>query len=144
MAQSSPHGSSRSTGLEGRNEPSKSRSTLARSLSIAKPLAPEDVRPGDYVALLDELYELPSYWWCEDAALHPRDELVRIRLLPTQENQPLKVKSVCLPFVLAKQPTGERRTLDLRRCRLARLNRKYAAAAWKAYKKKPRRRNPAL
>ena len=128
-------------------------------------LAPEDIRAGDYVAVLREIYELPSYWWSMDTcgrragghslasvlmrydcvvcvsmdtALDSRDELVRIRMVPTQENIPLKVKSVCLPFVLAKQPTGERRTLDLRRCRLARLDKRYAAAAWKAYKRRSR------
>jgi hypothetical protein len=49
---------------------------------------------------------------------------------------PLKVKSVCLPFVLASQPTGEKRTPDLRRCRLTRLEKAFAAVAWKAHKKK--------
>ena len=130
--------SCRPTASDATTQPSDIRSTLSRVL------APEDVRPGDYVAVLDELYEIPSYWWCEDAALHPRDELVRIRLMPTQDNAPHKVKSVCLPFVLTKRPTGERCTLDVRRCRLARLDKRYAAMAWKAYKKKrrptPRRR----
>ena len=124
------------TEREVETQPSTSRSTLAQSLSVAKPLAPEDIRRGDYVAVLDEMYEIPSYCWREDAALHPRDELVRIRLIPAQDAPPHKVKSVCLPFVLAKQPTGERRTFDLRRTRLARLDKGYGAAAWKAYKKK--------
>ena len=122
MASSGP------TQLDVESKPCESRSTLARVL------APEDVRPGDYVALLEEIYELPSYWWRTDSVLESRDELVRIRMIPTQENLPLKVKSVCLPFVLAKKPTGERQTLDLRRCRLARLDDRYAASAWKAYK----------
>jgi len=113
-------------------KPSDTRSTLARAL------APEDVRLGDFVALLDEIFELPSYWWCVDSSLHPRDQLVRIRMIPTQENVPLKVKSVCLPFVLAKNPAGDKRTLDLRRCRLARLDRTYAASAWSAYKQQLR------
>jgi len=134
---------SRPTELDEVSEPSESqpretRSTLAHALSVAKPLAPEDVRRGDFVAILDEMYELPSYWWKEDDVLHPREELVRIRLIPAQDNLPLKVKSVCLPFVLARQPQGEQRTLDLRRMRLARLDKHYAAASWKAYKKKRR------
>ena len=120
--------SSRPTARKSDLPPSDSHSTLARAL------APEDVRLGDYVALLDEIFELPSFWWYADSALHPREQLVRIRMIPTQENLPLKVKSVCLPFVLAKNPAGEKRTLDLRRCRLARLDREYAASAWVAYK----------
>jgi hypothetical protein len=120
---------SRTTEIADTKEPDTDCPTLARVL------APEDVRPGDFVAVLDELYEIPSYLWREDAALHPRDELVRIRVMPTQDNPPHKVKSVCLPFVLTKNPAGERRTLDLRRARLARLDRDFGRAAWKAYKK---------
>ena len=92
------------------------------------------------VLALHEIAELPSFYWCADAALHPRDELVRIRYIPTCEAVPLKVKSVCLPFVLVKSPRGERQTLDLRKCRLARLDPAYAAVAWKAYKKRARPR----
>jgi hypothetical protein len=141
-----PMATSRPTELTVDSQPSnqkagKTRSPLAHSLSVAKPLGPEDVRRGDFVAVLDEMYELPSYWWCEDAALHPRDELVRIRLIPAQHNLPLKVKSVCLPFVLAKPPFGLERTLDLRRTRLARLDKHFAAATWKAYKKQRHAKN---
>jgi hypothetical protein len=106
---------------------------------LAKALAPEDIRPGDFVALLDELYEYPSFWWCADATLLAPDEPVRIRFVPHAENVPLKVKQVCLPFVLAKLPRDGGRTLDLRRCRLARLDPAYAAAAWKVYRRKPRK-----
>jgi len=112
--------------------------TTGSNSTLAKALAPEEIRPGDFVAVLHEIAELPSFYWCADAALHPRDELVRIRFIPTCEALPLKVKSVCLPFVLVKSPRGERQTLDLRKCRLARLEGAYAGVAWKAYKKRPR------
>ena len=117
------------TACDSDTQPSEARSTLARVL------APEEVRPGDYVALLDEVYEFPSFWWCADTTLFPPTEIVRLRFTPRDESRPLKVLSACLPFVLTKQPTGERRTLDLRRHRLARLDQDYAATAWKAYKK---------
>src|SRR5690349_4381542 len=110
------------TKTETSSQPDSTHPTLARVL------APEDVRVGDFVAVLDELYELPSYCWRDDVVLHPRDELVRIRLMPTQENPPLKVKAVCLPFVLVKRPLGECHVLDLRRLRLARLDRRYGRA----------------
>lgn len=103
--------------------------------SLAKPLAPEDVRAGEFVAILDEICELPSYFWNDCGALAPRDQLVRIRHIPATEALPMKVRCVCLPFVLVKQPCGARRTLDVRKSRLARLDAKFARAAWKAYKK---------
>lgn len=110
----------------------KSTAALA---TLAKALAPEDVRPGDFVTPLHVIAEVPSYYWCDDCWTLPRDELVRIRYTPTGSGLPLKVKSVCLPFVLAKHAFGERITIDLRQCQLARLNRRYAKRAWKAYKK---------
>jgi hypothetical protein len=124
-------GSCRPKEVDVKAQPSEDGSTLARAL------APEDVRSGDYVALLYEIYDYPSFYWCADSTLLPPDQPVRIRVAPGDESIPLKVKSVCLPFVLVTMPSRGKRTLDLRKCRLARLDKKYAAAAWKAYKKKP-------
>jgi hypothetical protein len=55
---------------------------------------------------------------------------------------PMRVKSVCLPFVLTKCPAGEQSTIDLRKCQLARLDQGYAKRAWKAYKKKSTKSQP--
>lgn len=103
--------------------------------ALAKPLAPEDVRCGDFVAVLHVICEVPSYYWSAESFRLPHDELVRLQHIPDDAGVPLKVKSVCLPFVLAKSPAGERRTLDLRKCRLARVDRAFAKTAWKAYRK---------
>lgn len=125
MASSSP------TELETTPQPSPRDSTLARAL------APEDVCAGDYLAVLDEMYEYPSYCWFADAALLPPHELIRLRYIPRDEARPLKVLSICLPFVLTKDPAGNHRTLDLRRTRVARLSHHFATRARKALKKKP-------
>lgn len=110
------------------------------SSTLAKTLAPEEIQRGDFVTQLSVTCELPSFLWDADAATMPRDEPVRIRFVPECGGVPLKVRSVCLPFVLVKLPNGERQSLDVRKCRLARLDRAYAADAWKAYKKaKPKR-----
>jgi hypothetical protein len=110
--------------------------------SLAKALAPEDVRAGEFVAVLEEVWEAPSFFWSDGGALMPREEVVRIRYTPTSEAVPLKVKGVCLPYVLVKQPCGAKRTLDVRKSRLARLDRRYARAAWKAYRKRARHAGP--
>ena len=112
--------------------------------SLAKSLAPEEIRPGDHVALLNVVYELPSFFWCDDAALMPPDQPVRIQFTPGNGSAPLKVKSVCLPYVLVKHPDGRKFTLDIRRSKLARLGRRFAKVAWKAIRsqrpKKSKRR----
>jgi len=108
-------------------------------LKTAKALAPEDVRTGDYVALLHVVREIPSFWWCGEMGPIRADEPVRIPFLPNNGGMPLRVRSVCLPFILVKTPSGNLRHLDVRRHRLARLDPKHALAAWKACKKSRRK-----
>jgi len=110
-------------------------SSAAAEATLAKALAPEDIRPGDFVTLLFVITELPSYWWHGESWNLPHDQPVRIRLTYNCDGMPMRVKSVCLPFVLTKSPAGEQSTIDLRKCQVARLNKAYAKLAWKAYKK---------
>ena len=48
---------------------------------VAKLLAPEEVRVGDFVAVMQVMYELPSFYWCADAMLVPHDKPVRLQFL---------------------------------------------------------------
>ena len=111
----------------------------ADEATLAHRLAPEEIRPGDYVAVLHDVIEFPTWYWCDEASLTPRDELVRILYIPREDAVPQKIRAVCLPFVFAKKPCGGQHTLDVRRTRVARLDRAYAAAAWKSYKKSARK-----
>jgi hypothetical protein len=113
-------------------KPSNAKRSAASESALAKPLAPEDVRSGDFVAVLHVVCEVPSYYWSDESFRLPHDELVRLQYIPDDAGAPLKVKSVCLPFVSVKNATGELKTLDLRRCRIARLDREYAKKARKA------------
>jgi hypothetical protein len=103
--------------------------------TLAKALAPEEIRPGDFVAVLHVVYELPSFLWCVDASTLPVHEPVRLQLVPERGGTPLEVKAVCLPFVLVRLPAGQEQTIDVRQHRLARLDRTFALAACKAHKK---------
>ncbi len=101
--------------------------------SIAASVAPEDVRRGDFVAVLSEIVELPNFLFGETLPC-ARGELVRIRRLPTEDRVPLKVKAICLPFVFVAFPTDRHETLDVRLASLVRLDREYAKIVWKALK----------
>ena len=90
-------------------------------LEVAASVAAEDLRRGDYVAVLSVIYEYPSFLWCCDSAALPHDELVRVQYTDVNDGRLLKIKAICLPFVFAKEPRGAYRTLDLRSCRVARL-----------------------
>jgi hypothetical protein len=116
------------------------RRTGAKDFTTAKVLAPEDVRAGDFVALLQVVHELPSFFWCGGIGMMRPDEPVRVSFVPNDGGVPLRVRSVCLPFILVKAPSGRLRHLDVRRHRLARLDRAHAQAAWKACKKSRRKR----
>jgi hypothetical protein len=117
------------------NSEQSTESKHARGSSLAKPLAPEEIRMGDFVTPLHVFYDFPSFFW-NDCAMGRREETVRVCYIPETGGVPLKVKSICLPFVLAEQPSGEQQTLDVRKVRLARLDARYAKAAWKVCKKK--------
>lgn len=108
-------------------------------LTLAKALAPEEIRVGDYVTPLHFVAEVPSYYWLSECWSLPADQPVRIRFTCSSDGAPLKVKAICLPFVLVKGPTGSQTSLDLRNCQLARLDNRYARRTWKAARKKPAR-----
>jgi hypothetical protein len=111
----------------------KQRKTGKRSgTAAAKALAPEDIRRGDFVVPLLLVSEWPSFHWCGDDAMRSRNELVRIATVPTAPIETLRVRRVCLPFVLAKSATGELRTIDVRLCRLARVDGAFAKCSRRA------------
>ena len=106
----------------------------------AKVLAPEDLAVGDEVAVLSELHEYISYFWDSDASLRPPESPVRIRWIPRKVEPPLKVRAVCLPFVLVQQISGKCQQLDIRQVQLARLEAGYAKLARKHFKREQKRK----
>ena len=105
------------------------------TLTVAATVGPEDLRRGDYVAILNQTFEAPTFLWCGDAATVTREEPVRMRYRTREGGLPLKVKAVCLPFVFLKTHEGRYRSIDLRQVELVRLDRGYAELIWKKLKK---------
>ena len=102
---------------------------------LAARVAPEDLRCGDFIAVLSEVIEVPSFLWPETLP-SPRDELVRLRRLPTDDRAPLKIKAICLPFIFVELPGGAFQTIDVRLASLARLEKDYAKTVWKSMRKR--------
>jgi hypothetical protein len=99
--------------------------------NVAVRIAGEDIKPGDFVTVLNEIIELPSFLWaCSGSAL-PADEPVRTRYMPREVGQPFKVIAVCLPFVYAKRPQGKIAAFDTRQQQLVRLDSKSGRSIWK-------------
>jgi len=92
-----------------------------KKTSLASLLAPEDIRRGHYVAVLNEIEQ-----WFQFGCSSAKPELFNVRLVPTDETVPLQVLEICLPFVTVRKADGSLVTLDVRRHELARLDDGYA------------------
>ncbi|TWU39496.1 hypothetical protein [Novipirellula artificiosorum] len=99
--------------------------------TVAARIAGEDIAKGDYVTILSEITELPSYLWDRSGISQPIDELVRLRYLPRAAGEPHRVVAVCLPFVYAKRPKGNLIAFDTRQQQLVRLDRANGRSLWK-------------
>lgn len=99
-------------------------------IDVSRPLAPEDVRPGDYIAVATEIFEhLPCHFGRAESVGPPAP--LRVAWTPCDAGAPYRVSAVCLPFVLAQDADGAGRTLDVRRHRLVRLTERYGKKAFK-------------
>lgn len=112
--------------------------TTNSDTQLGRSVAPEDLRRGDFVSILTEIAEYPSFLWDGDSQLLSANEPVRVPCRPDDGGIPLKVKAICLPFVFVKAATGDRRILDVRKCQLVRLSSDYVRSVWKALKKSNR------
>jgi hypothetical protein len=107
--------------------------------TLAKPVAADDLCRGDFVAVLNEIHEYPSFLWsCDTNVIEPVDP-VRIRWQSFEPGVPLRLIDLCLPFVFVRKPNGKHCTLDMRRCDLVRLDRGYAKRVCRALDSKKRK-----
>lgn len=107
--------------------------------TVAARIAGEDIAKGDYVTILSEIIELPSFLWSCSSVSLPIDEPVRTRYLPRAAGEPHKVVTVCLPFVYAKRPRGNLIAFDTRQQQLVRLDRRNGRSLWKQLRKAARK-----
>ena len=114
--------------------------TLDPNLAAARPLHPEDICVGDDVALYRVSYEWPSFLWCcADPSTLPPEQPVRITAYPGGEPQPMRVRAICLPFVVCRLANGDHSTFDIRQIQLARLDRQFAKFARRAIQSQNRK-----
>ena len=87
-------------------------------------IGPEDIELGDYVTVSHETFEyIPT--GCEHDG-----QLRRVTMLADNAGKPLKVVSLCPPFILVEDPNGKHYPVDLRNHRLARLSGSYGKEAF--------------
>lgn len=113
---------------------------INRSTTVAARVAGEDITRGDFVTIINETFELPSFLWDRtDISLSP-DEPIRIQYKAGNAGLPQKVVGVCLPFVYARKPNGVLVTIDMRRQQLVRLDHDCAQTVWDELKQPKRKK----
>lgn len=95
----------------------------SKELSMCRRLAPEDIRPGQYVAVYSVIEERLPFLCADPEVL--RQGPVRIECMPIESPAPLKVVEVCLPLVLVEAPDGSHGTLDVRLVRLMTVSKRF-------------------
>jgi hypothetical protein len=104
---------------------------------LVRRLAPEDINAGAYVAVLYIQREHYRLW---DTDCFSREvQKLTVQWLPDTEDgecDPLQVLSVCIPFVLAKNPEGKTTMLDVRQHTLGLLDPSFGRKAFRAHDKK--------
>lgn len=110
--------------------------------STARSLAPEDVRPGQYVIITQVVYEFLPYAYLFEINRSQPIELLRIAYT-SPDCKPMRVVDVCLPVVVVKMPTGEHNTLDTRQVRLARVPLRFGRDTFIRLRRKRKRKKEA-
>lgn len=94
---------------------------MTRDGTLARTLAPDDVRPGMYIAPLLRLDERqPNVF--DATPTVSADGVIRSVRIPTGSATPALVVDVCLPYLFVRSPRGTYRVLDGRRFKLARVS----------------------
>lgn len=93
--------------------------------------APEDLRRGDVVV---RMYDTCQVLRSTDGAVEDRPAYVveRVRYVPCDAGEPLRVRAVCLPFVYVVKPDEAVEAIDLRVASIAKLPRKAGRRAFDA------------
>jgi hypothetical protein len=102
---------------------------MTGEINVCRRVAPEDLRPGLFVAVLSVVHEVYPPSAFEEPELRP-PRPVRVVCMGCADGEPLRVVSVCVPFVQLEDARGELRTLDIRREQLGVLADDYGLEAF--------------
>ncbi|MEM1353739.1 MAG: hypothetical protein AAGC44_07075 [Planctomycetota bacterium] len=96
---------------------------------MSRNIAPEDIRPGMFIAVSRSICQLIPSSVEEGWDKQPRT--VDVPFIPQDSGQAMKVLEVCVPFVLVELPCGLKQSLDLRRQSVMRLSFAFGQAAFR-------------
>ena len=108
---------------------------MSKEQRAAVMVAAEDILVDDYVAPMKAVDE---FLMRDDVSPAGGLKTMVVEWLPCAV-ETMRVRGVCLPFVLVETPCGGRRTIDVRQVRLGRLSKAFGREAFRPARKKKRR-----
>lgn len=99
-------------------------------LVTARPVAPEDLRLGDFVCIHQLFWEHLNCASLSDADWR-QPRLIKLQWLPFSCEPPRKIVALSLPFVLLRNFERKHEMLDVRRYGLARVPKQFGRTAFK-------------
>lgn len=112
--------------------------TKTQTTRTVRAACPEDLRKGDYITVSRDTLQVPSVY-C-DNHVGPQ-AIVRLSYMPCDSGEPLRIRGVCLPYILVKRADKQSETIDLRQQEIVRLPKKFGRASFDAYRKMHKRAN---
>ncbi len=104
------------------------------NISVSRQLRPDDIRVGDYVAVLNVSYEWAGFS-CMDPTGNP-GQVQRATLIPNKTSPPVRIEAVCVPFLFVVDVKGKRHMVDMRRVKLARVSRRFGNTVFSSMSRK--------
>ncbi len=104
---------------------------MVKEITLARSLAPEDIKPGTFVMTLHRQNQI-MMGKCSESS-DPQVVVVPVITRPGFVELPAKVLAICLPFIVVKRETGKTEMIDTRAERLALVPKSFAKAALKSH-----------
>jgi len=99
--------------------------------TVSRTLAPEDIRAGMYIAVLNERKTTWPWFLTAEDIFYDRVKPFVCSVIPTEGGKPLRVIEVCLPFVLIENERGQTKTLDVRTSSLVQMSDRYGRESFR-------------
>ncbi|MDF1809997.1 MAG: hypothetical protein P1U42_09910 [Phycisphaerales bacterium] len=115
------------------------RLVMVKETSLARSLAPEDIKIGTHVMTLHRQNQI-MMGKCSELG-DPEVVVIQVVTRPIWTELPGKVIAVCLPFVVIQRGSSKSEIIDTRNDRLALVNKKFAKAALEPRMKKKNKKS---